>query len=148
MNAGYQVSQFHKCPEAVKTNAPHHVLWDIMRCWIKKHPLGKRRLTEDTPGNRILAQEPKLEANFTVINTHIHSIISRRMLMQLYRYLLVFGIKQKPFDFHRIQKPIGDPRNEQWATSAPQLAWKMKIKTTKKRPRWKPKTYRCLNFES
>uniref|UniRef100_K3WLD8 tRNA (guanine(26)-N(2))-dimethyltransferase n=1 Tax=Globisporangium ultimum (strain ATCC 200006 / CBS 805.95 / DAOM BR144) TaxID=431595 RepID=K3WLD8_GLOUD len=63
--AGYQASQFHKVPEAIKTNAPNDVIWDIMRCWVKKHPVTKKREGENTPGMRILAKEPKFEANFS-----------------------------------------------------------------------------------
>ncbi|KAL3663062.1 hypothetical protein V7S43_012002 [Phytophthora oleae] len=64
-HAGYEVSQFHKIPEAIKTTAPNDVVWDIMRCWVKKHPLNKKRDGEETPGSRILAKEPKFEANFS-----------------------------------------------------------------------------------
>ncbi|KAL4086787.1 hypothetical protein PRIC1_013847 [Phytophthora ramorum] len=64
-HAGYQVSQFHKVPEAIKTTAPNDVIWDIMRCWVKKHPLNKKRDGQETPGSRILATEPKFEANFS-----------------------------------------------------------------------------------
>ncbi|KAI9905589.1 hypothetical protein PsorP6_014229 [Peronosclerospora sorghi] len=63
-HAGYDVSQFHKVPDAIKTTAPNDVIWDIMRCWVKKHPLNKKRDGQDTPGSRILAKEPKFEANF------------------------------------------------------------------------------------
>lgn len=64
-HAGYEASQFHKVPEAVKTNAPNDVVWDIMRCWVKKHPVTKKREGENSAGNRILAKEPKFEANFS-----------------------------------------------------------------------------------
>ncbi|CAI5731936.1 unnamed protein product [Hyaloperonospora brassicae] len=64
-HAGYKSSQFHKVPEAIKTNAPNDVIWDIMRCWVKKHPVNKKRDGQDTSGSRILAKEPKLEANFS-----------------------------------------------------------------------------------
>ncbi|DAZ98251.1 TPA: hypothetical protein N0F65_008936 [Lagenidium giganteum] len=63
--AGYEVSQFHKVPDAIKTTAPNDVMWDIMRCWVKKHPLNKKREGQETPGSRILAKEPKIEADFT-----------------------------------------------------------------------------------
>ncbi|CAH0475044.1 unnamed protein product [Peronospora belbahrii] len=63
-HAGYEVSQFHKVPEAIKTTAPNDVIWDIMRCWVKKHPLNKKRDGQETSGSRILAKEPKFEANF------------------------------------------------------------------------------------
>lgn len=65
INAGYRVSQQHKEPQAVKTDAPDDVMWDVMRCWVKKHPVSDKRKTS-TPGQAILTREPKLEADFTV----------------------------------------------------------------------------------
>lgn len=38
VNAGYRVSGYHKEPQAIKTDAPSHVLWDILRVWCKEHP--------------------------------------------------------------------------------------------------------------
>jgi tRNA (guanine26-N2/guanine27-N2)-dimethyltransferase len=38
VNAGYRVSGYHKDPEAIKTDAPNHVVWDIMRAWCKDNP--------------------------------------------------------------------------------------------------------------
>jgi tRNA (guanine26-N2/guanine27-N2)-dimethyltransferase len=63
-HAGYDASQFHKVPDAIKTTAPNHVVWDIMRCWVQKHPLNKKREGQETPGSRILEKEPQLEAVF------------------------------------------------------------------------------------
>lgn len=37
VNAGFRVSGSHACPLAVKTDAPPHVVWDILRCWVKKN---------------------------------------------------------------------------------------------------------------
>ncbi|KAF0691189.1 Aste57867_17537 [Aphanomyces stellatus] len=66
MNAGYQVSQSHKVPEALKTNAPNHVVWDVMRSWVKKHPIHKKRANDDHDvGLKILAKEPAFEAQFS-----------------------------------------------------------------------------------
>lgn len=66
VNAGYRVSQQHKEPQAVKTDAPDQVVWDIMRCWVKKHPVNDKRKTPTSPGQIILARESKLEADFSV----------------------------------------------------------------------------------
>ena len=33
VNAGYRVSAFHKEADAIKTDAPNNVVWDIIRCW-------------------------------------------------------------------------------------------------------------------
>lgn len=37
MHAGYRVSFSHACKNAVKTDAPAGVLWDIIRCWVSDH---------------------------------------------------------------------------------------------------------------
>jgi hypothetical protein len=42
LNAGHRVSQFHKEPLAVKTDAPPHVVWDIMREYCRLHPPAKQ----------------------------------------------------------------------------------------------------------
>ncbi|KAL6842131.1 hypothetical protein ACP4OV_028110 [Aristida adscensionis] len=62
-NAGYQTSGSHVDPLALKTDAPMSVIWDIMRCWVKLHPVKHR--PGNHPGNIILSQEPKLQANFS-----------------------------------------------------------------------------------
>uniref|UniRef100_A0A7S3Q1S8 tRNA (guanine(26)-N(2))-dimethyltransferase n=1 Tax=Chaetoceros debilis TaxID=122233 RepID=A0A7S3Q1S8_9STRA len=38
INAGFRVSGYHKEPQAIKTDAPNSVIWDIMRAWCKEHP--------------------------------------------------------------------------------------------------------------
>ena len=43
VNAGYQVSGYHKEPLAIKTNAPSSTVWDIMRVWCQKHPPKKNK---------------------------------------------------------------------------------------------------------
>ncbi|AQK68044.1 putative tRNA (guanine(26)-N(2))-dimethyltransferase 2 [Zea mays] len=62
-NAGYQVSGSHVDPLALKTDAPMSVIWDIMRCWVKLHPVKHR--PGNHPGNVILSQEPKFQAKFS-----------------------------------------------------------------------------------
>lgn len=49
---------------SIKTNAPASEIWDIMRCWVKTHPVSKKRLIENTPAFNILATEPKKEHSF------------------------------------------------------------------------------------
>ncbi|NXW11905.1 TRM1 dimethyltransferase, partial [Fregetta grallaria] len=58
LHAGYRVSLSHACKNAVKTDAPPAVLWDIMRCWAKIHPVKRERLAETSPASRILSVEP------------------------------------------------------------------------------------------
>jgi len=38
INAGYRVSGYHKEAQAVKTDAPNHVIWDVLRVWCNENP--------------------------------------------------------------------------------------------------------------
>ncbi|KAF8408237.1 hypothetical protein HHK36_007383 [Tetracentron sinense] len=62
INAGYRISGTHVNPLGLKSDAPMDVIWDIMRCWVKNHPI-KAQLP-DQSGSVILAKEPVLQANF------------------------------------------------------------------------------------
>ncbi|XP_075514979.1 LOW QUALITY PROTEIN: tRNA (guanine(26)-N(2))-dimethyltransferase 2-like [Primulina tabacum] len=62
INAGYRISGSHANPLGLKTDAPMNVIWDIMRCWVKKHPV--KTQPHDQAGSVILAKEPVLLANF------------------------------------------------------------------------------------
>ncbi|KAM4754500.1 tRNA (guanine(26)-N(2))-dimethyltransferase isoform 1-T1 [Cyanocitta cristata] len=66
LHAGFRVSLSHACRNAVKTDAPPAVLWDIMRCWAKLHPVKRERLQDSSPAARILAVEPTLQASFAL----------------------------------------------------------------------------------
>ncbi|KAL5582090.1 hypothetical protein UlMin_014532 [Ulmus minor] len=62
INAGYRISGTHVNPLGLKSDAPMDVIWDIMRCWVKNHPV--KAQPQDTPGSVILSKEPVLQANF------------------------------------------------------------------------------------
>lgn len=84
VNAGYRVSAYHKEPNAVKTNAPNHVVWDIVRAYCKENPpkpkkVSKRhRVGEDQGSNAppkhphsdvaslILSKDIKTKIDFTI----------------------------------------------------------------------------------
>jgi len=86
VNAGYRVSAYHKEPQAVKTDAPNHVVWDIVRAWCKKHPPNERKESKrhkkgEDPGSnappkthqssnetarKILSKEIRTEVDFTI----------------------------------------------------------------------------------
>eukprot|EP00933_Yihiella_yeosuensis_P019108 TRINITY_DN15505_c3_g1_i1.p1 TRINITY_DN15505_c3_g1~~TRINITY_DN15505_c3_g1_i1.p1 ORF type:complete len:548 (+),score=111.25 TRINITY_DN15505_c3_g1_i1:89-1732(+) len=38
VSLGYKVSHFHREPEAIKTDAPNEVIFDLMRLWAEEHP--------------------------------------------------------------------------------------------------------------
>ena len=60
VNAGYKVSGYHKDPNAVKTDAPGHIVWDVMRKWVEENPLKKKPL-EGSAAEKILAIEQTLK---------------------------------------------------------------------------------------
>ena len=62
LNAGYQVSGYHKEPQAIKTNAPSHVVWDVIRTWCRQNP-PKRAPTGGA--EKILSVEPSTKIQFT-----------------------------------------------------------------------------------
>lgn len=70
VRGGYRVSQSHKEPMAIKTNAPDSVVWDIMRCWCKTHPPegSIHRKEESNAFQTILAKEPTFIADFEVLS--------------------------------------------------------------------------------
>ena len=39
VSTGYRVSSTHANPLGTKTDAPFEVVWDIMRAWVKDHPV-------------------------------------------------------------------------------------------------------------
>ncbi|CAG9812588.1 unnamed protein product [Phaedon cochleariae] len=66
LNAGYKVSFTHMNKTSVKTNAPPRIVWDIMRCWAKAHPVSKKRLVDGSPASHILAIEPEKDYSFEI----------------------------------------------------------------------------------
>ncbi|KAL7455636.1 hypothetical protein ACHAWC_007622 [Mediolabrus comicus] len=46
VNAGYRVSAYHKDPNAVKTDAPNHVIWDIVRAYCKENPPKPKKVSK------------------------------------------------------------------------------------------------------
>ncbi|KAJ8949058.1 hypothetical protein NQ318_016960 [Aromia moschata] len=64
LNAGYKVSFTHMNRTSIKTDAPANVIWDIMRCWEKEHPIAKKRLIENTPAYNILAKQLEKDYSF------------------------------------------------------------------------------------
>ena len=63
MRQGYRVSRSHTDANAIKTNAPSGVVWDVMRSWAEQNPPTK--LSETSAGHRLLAKPYELKADFT-----------------------------------------------------------------------------------
>lgn len=63
VNAGYRASGSHANPLGIKTDAPWNVVWDVMRCWIKEHPVKKP--AAGSSAEAILSKEPEMKADFS-----------------------------------------------------------------------------------
>lgn len=60
------VSSCHASPLGLKTDAPWHVIWDIMRCWVRQTSAAAGSRPPD-PGSymaKLLSKPPKVEASF------------------------------------------------------------------------------------
>uniref|UniRef100_A0A182QVX7 tRNA (guanine(26)-N(2))-dimethyltransferase n=1 Tax=Anopheles farauti TaxID=69004 RepID=A0A182QVX7_9DIPT len=68
LHAGYRVSYSHASRTSIKTDAPVGVLWDILRCWHRLHPVKADRFLEGVPLTAILSKEPAKEYNIEDIH--------------------------------------------------------------------------------
>lgn len=66
--AGHRVSFSHACKSSIKTDAPASVLWDILRCWAKTHPVKQQRFLDGTALKAILTKEPS--AAYNLVDVH------------------------------------------------------------------------------
>ncbi|XP_010260696.1 PREDICTED: probable tRNA (guanine(26)-N(2))-dimethyltransferase 2 [Nelumbo nucifera] len=81
INAGYRISGTHVNPLGLKSDAPMDVIWDIMRCWVKNHPV--KAQPPDQSGTVILSKEPTLQANFA----RAVSSLSKAQVKKVARFL-------------------------------------------------------------
>jgi tRNA (guanine26-N2/guanine27-N2)-dimethyltransferase len=65
INAGFRVSGSHANPLAIKTDAPVEVFFDILRCWIKEHPINNTKVEPGSYLAHILGKEAKIQADFS-----------------------------------------------------------------------------------
>lgn len=61
LNAGYRVSRSHAAPGSIKTDAPRQFLYDVVREWIKTHPVKLDRVKEGSPTRRLLQGAQKYD---------------------------------------------------------------------------------------
>ncbi|KAL1211377.1 tRNA (guanine(26)-N(2))-dimethyltransferase 2 [Cardamine amara subsp. amara] len=81
INAKYRISGTHVNPLGMKTDAPMEVIWDIMRCWVKNHPI--KAQSPEHPGSVILSKEPLHQVDFS---RHIGSL-SKAQAKKVARFL-------------------------------------------------------------
>lgn len=63
LHANYRASFSHACKSSIKTDAPIEVIWDILRCWAKVHPVKKDHFEHNLVLKAILSKEPEKEYN-------------------------------------------------------------------------------------
>ncbi|XP_029635655.1 tRNA (guanine(26)-N(2))-dimethyltransferase [Octopus sinensis] len=66
LNAGYEVSMSHCVKNSHKTNAPAEFIWDLMREWIKEHPVSEKRLQPGSVVKAILDKKPTHDVSFEI----------------------------------------------------------------------------------
>ncbi|XP_010463634.1 PREDICTED: probable tRNA (guanine(26)-N(2))-dimethyltransferase 2 [Camelina sativa] len=81
INANYRISGTHVNPLGMKTDAPMEIIWDIMRCWVKNHPI--KAQSPEHPGSIILSKEPSHQVDFS---RHIGSL-SKAQAKKIARFL-------------------------------------------------------------
>jgi tRNA (guanine26-N2/guanine27-N2)-dimethyltransferase len=64
LRQGYRVSVSHTHANAIKTDAPHSVIWDIMRVWVRDNPV--KGIKPSSPAGVILSKQPSLDVSFEV----------------------------------------------------------------------------------
>ncbi|KAL4430759.1 hypothetical protein ABPG75_006015 [Micractinium tetrahymenae] len=114
VNAGYRASGSHANPLGVKTDAPWTVVWDVMRCWVKEHPVKKP--AAGSPAEAILSREPELKADFS----RAQQAMSKARQKGVPRYLpnpeANWGPKARHGRANKQQKR--DPQQEQGGSAA------------------------------
>ncbi|KAK6179775.1 hypothetical protein SNE40_012059 [Patella caerulea] len=66
LNAGYRVSLSHAAKNSYKTDAPIRFIWDVMRTWVKDHPVKSNRLTPGSVAKIILDKPTTHDVSFTL----------------------------------------------------------------------------------
>lgn len=59
LNAGYTVSRSHAMAGSIKTNAPRSFVHDVVREWIKEHPVAMKNVKDGSPAKVLLAKEQR-----------------------------------------------------------------------------------------
>lgn len=60
---GYRASGTHANPLGIKTDAPPSLLWDVLRVWVKDHPIKPQPV--ESVSHAVLSVEPTHEVNFS-----------------------------------------------------------------------------------
>jgi tRNA (guanine26-N2/guanine27-N2)-dimethyltransferase len=56
LNGGYKVSRSHALSGSIKTDAPRSFIFDVVREWIKTHPVRMDKVSDNSPTRHLLAK--------------------------------------------------------------------------------------------
>lgn len=59
LNGGYKVSRSHAFAGSLKTNAPRSFIHEVMRGWVKVHPVKMQNIKEGQVAHRLLGKESR-----------------------------------------------------------------------------------------
>jgi len=65
LNGGHEISRSHAAAGSLKTTASRRQIHDILRSWIKSHPVKTEKLAENSPTRTLLSKESDVEADFS-----------------------------------------------------------------------------------
>ncbi|XP_063223376.1 tRNA (guanine(26)-N(2))-dimethyltransferase isoform X2 [Bacillus rossius redtenbacheri] len=65
LNTGHRVSFSHACRQSIKTDAPAEVVWDVVRHWVRTHPVRSERLVGAAAA--ILGKKPATSIDMTTV---------------------------------------------------------------------------------
>jgi len=80
VNAGYRVSAYHKEPQAIKTDAPNHVVWDVVRAYCKEHPPHKKK---ESKKHRVGEEQGSQSSNHQSYVDIASKILSKEMSTEI-----------------------------------------------------------------
>lgn len=66
VNAGYQVSNSHCHKNSLKTNAPYHVIWDVLRKWCELNPIREHWRVPEHRVYYIMQKPIRTQVDFTL----------------------------------------------------------------------------------
>lgn len=75
LNGGYTASRSHAVAGSIKTDAPRSFVHDVIREWIKEHPVKMANVKDGSPAKMLLAKEMRHE-----VSLKHHPDAGRRLL--------------------------------------------------------------------
>lgn len=86
---GYRVSRSHTEPNAIKTDAPNKVVWDILRGWNKVSPARISTISPNSPAYKILTKETEVAVSDFILNNETPQVIDKLSGKSIKRFIKI-----------------------------------------------------------